>query len=481
MEAVVATVKIFNNYLRIPLAVLEMFVFAASVYGAAYIAGWFSVEQSTRITDIFITELSPNIQLLSACYTLVMISSMVALGHYKSYQYVPTGMLAGTLLRVLISLFLGSIVCILLSIIFPPLYIEGGSHLITIILSFLGIMFIRLLFLQTIVATVLKRHILVIGAGSRANKLIHEAGGPQDGINYQIVGYIDFQDEDVEVPRNKVLFIKDAGIAEYVLNHDIDEIILAIEDRRKTYPSEELLKCKFQGIRISDPVTFLEREQGKVNLKMMHADWMIYCNGFNRNDIKSLFARVFDVFASLSILIFMFPVILLSAFIISAESGFGQPIFYRQVRVGLDGKEFTLLKFRSMRVDAECGGKAVWAKENDCRITRAGHFMRKTRIDELPQIMNILKGDMRLVGPRPERPEFVKELEDKIPHYKKRHTVKPGLAGWAQLNYPYGATVSDAYEKLQYDLYYVKNNNILLDLFILLQTIEIVLMGKGAR
>ena len=481
LEVLVATVKIFNNYLRIPLAALEMFVFAASVYGAAYISGWLKQEQVSHFSELFITELPSNLSIISMCYAFIMLTSMVALGHYKSHQYLPTGILTGTLLRVFISLLLGSMLCALLGLIYPPFFMERETHSITLVLSFLGIMFIRLLFLQTIETKVLTRHILVIGAGSRANKLIHEAGGPQDGVNYQIVGYVDFQNEAVEVPSNKVLFLEGSEIADYVLNHDIDEIILAIEDRRKTYPSEELLKCKLAGVRISDPVSFLEREQGKVNLEMLHADWMIYCSGFNRNDIKSILARTFDIVSSLVILLVMLPVILISAFIISAESGFGQPIFYRQTRVGLDGKEFTLFKFRSMKVDAEKGGEAVWAQENDNRITRAGHFIRKTRIDELPQILNILKGDMRLVGPRPERPEFVRELEEKIPHYKKRHTVKPGLAGWAQLNYPYGATVRDAYEKLQYDLYYVKNNNIILDLFILLQTIEIVLMGKGAR
>jgi lipopolysaccharide/colanic/teichoic acid biosynthesis glycosyltransferase len=175
------------------------------------------------------------------------------------------------------------------------------------------------------------------------------------------------------------------------------------------------------------------------------------------------------------------PVMLMTAFFIFLESGFKHSVFYSQNRVGLDGEEFSLFKFRSMKINAEVDGEPVWAKENDSRITFVGKFIRKTRIDELPQILNILKGDMRLIGPRPERPEFVDDLASKIPFYKKRHTVKPGLAGWAQLKYPYGATERDAYEKLQYDLYYVKNHNIIMDFFILLQTVEIVIMGKGAR
>jgi sugar transferase (PEP-CTERM system associated) len=235
------------------------------------------------------------------------------------------------------------------------------------------------------------------------------------------------------------------------------------------------------GVSIVNPPAFLEREQGKLNIEMLSPSWLIFEPGFTRNGIKVVLARLFDVISSLIILIITFPILLLTALIIAAESGFKHPIFYKQTRVGLDGKTFDLLKFRSMKVDAEKDGKAVWAKKNDDRITMIGKFIRKVRIDELPQIINILKGDMRLVGPRPERPEFVRELAKKIPYYEQRHSVKPGLAGWAQLRSPYGATEKDAYEKLQYDLYYVKNYNIVMDLFILIQTVEIVVLGKGAR
>jgi sugar transferase (PEP-CTERM system associated) len=278
-----------------------------------------------------------------------------------------------------------------------------------------------------------------------------------------------------------VLEVPNDEIYQYAIDNNIDEIILAIEDRRKYYPDEELLKCKLSGIKIIDPVCFLEQEQGKVNLELLRPSWMIYSTGFQRNLLTVMSARLFDIVSSLIIFIMMSPILLLTALLISAESGFKHPVLYRQERVGLDGKNFTLMKFRSMSMNAEKDGKAVWASKNDNRITLVGKFIRKTRIDELPQILNILKGDMRLVGPRPERPEFVDDLATKIPYYKKRHTVKPGLAGWAQLKYPYGATERDAYEKLQYDLYYVKNNNVIMDFFILLQTIEIVIMGKGAR
>lgn len=473
-----ASVKIFKNYLRVPLAAIEALIFFLSVYGAAYIR---FQEADIAYSELVTAYNGGDINIIAIIYSIVMMLSMVALGHYKAHQDISPSIFAGTVVRVFISLFLGSIALVVLFYILPGIHMGRGFQLIALMLSFIGIIFVRLYFLQTIDTQSIKRKILVMGAGNRAKTLIAEKGGPQDGMRYRIDGYLALQNEKIEVPEDKVLNLEASEIADYVFKNEIDEIILAIEDRRKTYPAEELLKCKLSGVKIIDPVSFLEREQGKVNLEMLHSDWMIYSNGFNRNDLKSFLSRSFDVVTSLIILILMMPVLAIAAFVIAAESNFKHPIFYRQVRVGLDEKEFTLLKFRSMKVDAEKDGKAVWAGENDNRITATGHFIRKTRIDELPQILNILRGDMRLVGPRPERPEFVTELADKIPHYRKRHTVKPGLAGWAQLNYPYGATEKDAYEKLQYDLYYVKNNNVVMDFFILLQTIEIVIMGKGAR
>jgi sugar transferase (PEP-CTERM system associated) len=474
----VASVKIFKNYLRVPLAAIEALIFFMSVYGAAFIR---FQEANVEYKDLVTAYNGGDINVIAIIYSFVMMLSMVALGHYKTHQDISASIFAGTVVRVFISLFLGSMVLVILFYMLPGIYMGRGFQLIALMLSFMGIIFVRLYFLQTIDTQNIKRKILVMGAGKRANTLIEEKGGVQDGMRYQIVGYLALQNEEIAVPEDQVLNIDALAIAKYVFDNDIDEIVLAIEDRRKTYPAEELLKCKLSGVKIIDPVSFLEREQGKVNLEMLHSDWMIYSSGFNRNDIKTFLSRSFDVITSLVILVLMMPVLLVAAFVIAAESGFRHPIFYRQVRVGLDEKEFSLLKFRSMKVDAEKDGKAVWAGENDNRITATGQFIRKTRIDELPQIINILRGDMRLVGPRPERPEFVTELAEKIPHYRKRHTVKPGLAGWAQLNYPYGATEKDAYEKLQYDLYYVKNNNVVMDFFILLQTIEIVIMGKGAR
>jgi sugar transferase (PEP-CTERM system associated) len=477
----VATIKVFSNHLRVPflfLALCESIVFLVSVYSAAFVR---FTGTDFDYANIALNYDGGNIGLIASIYTFVMMLSMTALGHYQSQQHFSPSYFTETVLRCLVSLIIGSIALMILYYLLPEIYMGRGFHLISIILSFVGVIFIRAIFLHFVDQNTMKRNVLVVGAGNRASTLISEKGGSRDGVSYRLCGYIPVQQEDTAVPQNRVLDVPNDEIFQYAMDNNIDEIILAIEDRRKYYPDEELLKCKLSGIKIIDPVCFLEQEQGKVNLELLRPSWMIYSTGFQRNLLTVITARLFDIVTSLIIFLIMSPVLLITAFLISAESAFKHPVLYRQERVGIDGKTFTLMKFRSMSMNAEKDGKAVWASKNDSRITLVGKFIRKTRIDELPQILNILKGDMRLVGPRPERPEFVNDLATKIPYYKKRHTVKPGLAGWAQLKYPYGATERDAYEKLQYDLYYVKNHNVIMDFFILLQTIEIVIMGKGAR
>jgi sugar transferase (PEP-CTERM system associated) len=475
------TFKIFNHHLRVSfliLAALEALMFISSVYCAALVR---FEETEFEYTNIIIGYQGGDLGITAIIYASVMMLCMIALGHYKGQQHDSQDFFAETVIRVMASLVLGFLTLIVVFYLLPDSHIGRGFHFIALVLSFIGVVLIRTFFFQLIGRHIIKRKILVVGAGSRAETLITEKGGSKDGASYKIAGYVAIQNESVSVPREKVLTMPASEIANYALESGIDEIVLAIEDRRISYPDEALLRCKLAGIEIVDPVSFLEREQGKVNLEMLRSSWMIYSSGFSRNDFKALSARLFDVFSSLIILVVMMPVMLLAAFLILLESGFKHSFLYSQDRVGLDGKSFSLLKFRSMKINAEVNGEAVWAKKNDDRITFFGKFIRKTRIDELPQILNILKGDMRLIGPRPERPEFVENLATKIPYYKLRHTVKPGLAGWAQLKYPYGATERDAYEKLQYDLYYVKNHNIVMDFFILLQTVEIVIMGKGAR
>jgi sugar transferase (PEP-CTERM system associated) len=255
-------------------------------------------------------------------------------------------------------------------------------------------------------------------------------------------------------------------------------MVIAIDDRRKGLPVNEILDCKMEGIRILEEGTFLERQLGKIRLDALHPSQVIFSDGFTQAVLKKTEKRILDVAIASLLLLVSMPLFLLAAMAIFLESG--GPVLYRQQRVGLRGQTFDIFKFRSMRVDAERNGP-VWAAQGDSRTTRVGRIIRRFRIDELPQLLNVLKGDMSFVGPRPERPEFVADLARAIPYYELRHHVKPGITGWAQISYPYGASIKDAREKLQYDLYYLKNYSIFLDINILLQTAQVILLGKGVR
>ena len=267
----------------------------------------------------------------------------------------------------------------------------------------------------------------------------------------------------------------------YVADNHIDQIVLAADERRKGLPVQDLLDCKMSGIEVIDLPSFFERETGQIRLDILQPSWLFLSEGFGVSTFRLVKKRLFDLTIVLLLLPLVMPIMLLSALAILLDSKGKGGILYRQIRVGKNGQLFEILKFRSMVVDAEKDGMARWASTNDKRVTRVGSFMRKYRLDELPQFFNILKGEMSFVGPRPERPEFVNELAENIPYYNERHRVKPGLTGWAQIRYPYGASIEDGKQKFQYDLYYVKNYSNFFDAFVLLQTADAVLFGKGAR
>jgi len=260
----------------------------------------------------------------------------------------------------------------------------------------------------------------------------------------------------------------------------VDEIIVALTERRSgSMPLRELLDCKLSGVRVFDITTYFERMLGQIRIDFVNAGWLIFGDGFNQGFYRTAVKRVFDILCSLILIVLAAPVMLVTAIAIKLESA--GPIFYRQERVGYNSKTFNVIKFRSMRTDAEKDGKPRWATANDNRVTRVGNIIRLIRVDELPQLFNVLGGDMSLVGPRPERPFFVEQLTNEIPYYAVRHSIKPGVTGWAQVRYAYGSTVEDSQEKLQYDLYYVKNHSLFLDFVILFETVGVVLTGKGAR
>ena len=260
----------------------------------------------------------------------------------------------------------------------------------------------------------------------------------------------------------------------------VSEVVLALEERRNSLPLSDLLRVKTAGVHVNEFSTFLERETGRVDLDTLNPSWLIFSDGFSSGRMLSSAAkRLFDVAVSLALLLFTVPVIALFAAMVKLDSR--GPALFRQTRIGLYGQPFELVKLRSMRPDAESDGQARFAEEDDPRVTRIGRLIRKLRIDELPQAWNVLKGEMSFVGPRPERPEFVAELDDRLPYYAERHMVKPGITGWAQINYPYGAGLEDSRQKLEYDLYYAKNYTPFLDILILLQTLRVILWHEGAR
>ncbi len=276
------------------------------------------------------------------------------------------------------------------------------------------------------------------------------------------------------------LFSASQSMEEVVKKHRVREIIVAAREQRGgNVPMQQLLACRTRGVAVLDLAAFYERTRAEVPVDSLKASWLVYGAGFVQGPVRRFVKRCFDIASSATLLSLASPLMLLTALAIKIESR--GPVIYRQERVGLGGRTFMCLKFRSMRSDAEADGVARWAQQNDSRITAVGAFIRKCRIDELPQLISVLRGEMSMVGPRPERPSFVEMLRQEIPYYDLRHSVKPGLTGWAQIRYKYGSSVEDARRKHQFDLYYVKNNTLFLDLLVLLETVTVVLFGEGAK
>ena len=399
--------------------------------------------------------------------------AMIAVGVYGPYALRSLRFASA---RLLVAISLGIIALATLDWILPGETFWRSTLLYAMGLSILVLIADRLLLNSFLGSSAFRRRVMVLGAGDRAQRLRELGDQPESG--FAIVSYISMGEADRVVEE---AIARDAihDLGRFVENLGVSEVVLALQERRNSLPLNDLLRIKTKGVHVNDFSSFLERETGRVDLDTVNPSWLIFSDGFSSSRIlSSAFKRVFDIVASLALLLLTFPVIGVFALIVKLDSK--GPAFFRQKRVGLYGEPFYLLKLRSMRVDAEKDG-AKWAAENDDRITRVGRFIRKVRIDELPQTWSVLKGEMSFVGPRPEVPTFVDDLQEEIPFYQERHMVKPGITGWAQINYPYGASTEDSRKKLEYDLYYAKNYTPFLDFVILLQTVRVVLWPEGAR
>ena len=464
--------RLFGQFVHASIAALAA-VEAAAFFGTLYLA------YRIRFGTWYPTALESSRVVLWPCaavFSGAVVVSLLAFGLYSSRQ---RARMAGLLVRLIAATAAAVVTAAAAFYVVPSLGIGRGVLGLAALLALGATLVSRVLFARIVDESLFKRRVLVYGVGQRTTAMAR-LRRRSDRRGFEIVGFVQPEGEDACVPAERVLG-PETDLLELSERHDVHEIVMAMEDRRRGFPVRELLECRIAGIEVTELLTFLERETGRVRIDVLNPSWMIFGEGFRRDPLRLFSARFLDLLASLLTVLVSLPVLVLTALAIKLEDGWRAPVVYRQERVGLAGHNFEVLKFRSMRPNAERDGQAQWAQKADPRVTRVGAVIRTLRIDELPQILNVLRGHMSFVGPRPERPQFVNELAEKIPYYLLRHCVKPGITGWAQLCYSYGSSEEDAFEKLMYDLYYIKNNSLLFDLAILVQTAEVVFMGKGAR
>ena len=460
-------IRLFKHY--IPHAVLLLGLFDLVLLVAA---GEFAWKLRAGQIGIAAGAFAERLPVLAGA-GLVVLTAMIAVGVYgadslRSMRFASA--------RLLVAVSLGIIALTFIDFLIPGQAFWRSTLAYAMGLSIVFLILNRLIIGGILGASAFRRRVLVLGSGRRAQRLRELSLRPEAG--FVIVGYIAMSDA-AKVVEEAIQREAIHDLNRFVENLGASEVVLALEERRNALPLKDLLRIKTAGVHVNDFSSFLERETGRVDLDTLNPSWLIFSDGFSSGRaVSSVAKRLFDVLASGILLGLTFPVILLFALLVKLDSK--GPAFFRQTRVGLFGQSFELIKLRSMHDDAEKAG-AQWAVADDPRVTRLGRFIRKVRIDELPQAWSVLKGEMSFVGPRPERPEFVEDLEDKLPYYAERHMVKPGITGWAQINYPYGASIADSRNKLEYDLYYAKNYTPFLDLLILLQTLRVVLWHEGAR
>ncbi len=461
-------VRVFKHYVPTSLLLLGLCEIIALFLSAEL--AWRLRVYSIGAGDVPTLARLPQLVLFTILFYLIMLAvGLYQGGCYRSIRQSAT--------RLAVALGIGLLTAASLFFFFRDIETWRSVLVIAIVLAYVAILALRMVFGRIGAWHRLRRRVLVMGAGHRAKRLADLALKP--GSSFKIVQYIRMTDAEAilqqAVSRDEI-----PGISEMVNVMMIDDVVLALDERRGTLPVASLMETKMLGTPVSDISTFLERETGRVDLETVSPSWFIFSDGFRAAHRFSIVTkRMFDVFTSSLLLLISAPFLLITAAAIKLTSP--GPVFYRQERVGQFGRPYDVLKFRSMRSDAEKDGTPKWAQQGDSRVTSVGKVIRATRIDEIPQIFNVLRGNMSFVGPRPERPFFVNQLTRDIPFYAERHVVKPGITGWAQINYPYGASLEDARHKLEYDLYYVKNYSVFLDLLILIQTVRVVLWQDGVR
>jgi sugar transferase (PEP-CTERM system associated) len=469
-----ATVRVFNHHVHTSfywLALADAALFVLALYAGTYVYSFVAHLPGDFRASI------PEIPNRALIYSLVTVISLFAMGLYEPRMREGR---SGVLVRTLGGFATASLLTAGVFTLLPDADQWRGILLYTVLFSLAANLISRTVFINLSDLDQFKSRVLVYGSGAAAATITSSMRRKSDRQGFTIVGFVRVDNEEPNVTGERVINLRQP-LAEYAKQTEIDQIVVALDNKRDQTPTDELFKCRLQGVKVMNLVNFFEREAGKILVDFATPGWMTLTEDLRSNASGSFTKRSFDICASFVLLMSTWPVMLVTALAIWIEDGFKSPIFFSQERVGLNGKAFKVLKFRSMSVDAEGDGKARWATKNDSRVTRVGAFIRRTRIDELPQIFNVLSGEMAFIGPRPERPEFVMQLAQQIPYYNSRHAVKPGITGWAQLCYPYGASEEDARQKLQFDLYYVKNQSLFLDLMVTLSTVEVVLFGKGAR
>lgn len=467
-----AYIRIRKHYLHVPFLVLGCIEMAFHGIIAHYLSSLLTPPPEFSFFE------QPPFLRQTIFYAVIMACCTLAMGVYGALT---RESFTNMVLRTIVSFFLlGSLAFSVSGTILPSLTMVQNAIFWSILTSFVAVLALRVLFLRIIDSEQLRRKVVIYGSGKMAAFLVQSARA--EGLRETtIIGCVG-EAFNSDIPADMQIHTPEDW-KEFAVRHNIAELVVAQDERRKSegggLPLNEFLMLKLRGIEISEAVSFYEREFTRMKIPLLSTSWMLYSDGFRFSKSRDIAKRMFDLVISIALLILFAPLMIPTAIAVFLESG--RPVLYYQNRVGYNGRIFRIYKFRSMRQDAEKEGKAVWASKNDSRVTRVGAFIRNTRLDELPQLYNVIRGEMSFVGPRPERPEFVEGLSQKLDYYDIRHTVKPGLMGWAQLKYPYGASEEDAKNKLEYDLYYTKNHSLLMDLLIMIQTVEVVLLGKGVH